>query len=149
MPLSDFMQLIASCFGLIGSIFFAKGVVQQNTKAIAELVEGYWGSNPFMLKSMAKQTIDYHFGVGFISLCFLAQLCSYKLSPNTNIFTLFNRDILFYLTLSIAFLLFILSCFLEKLILPRFCKKIEIERSTQENEALERMENRQSENELV
>lgn len=71
------MQLVAACIGIVGSMFFAIGVVRQSTEAMARLSYTYWDSNPDMPAALSAQKADYIFGGGFIVLAFILQFASF------------------------------------------------------------------------
>ena len=76
MPVSSLLLLAASCIGIIGSLFFAIGVVRQNAEVMAQMAGTYWMSNPHQVAALAAQRADYIFG-GFIGLAFVVQLGSF------------------------------------------------------------------------
>ena len=80
MSASSLVQLIAACVGIIGSLFFAIGVMHQSTEAMARLSGTYWGWNPNMPPALAAQKADYLFGGGLIVLAFSIQLASFFFS---------------------------------------------------------------------
>ena len=80
MSASSFVQLIAACVGIIGSLFFAIGVMRQSTEAMARLSGTYWDWNPNMPPALAAQKADYLFGGGLIVLAFSVQLASFFFS---------------------------------------------------------------------
>lgn len=67
-------QLISACVGIVGSIFFAVGVMRQSTEAMAKLSGTYFDWNPHMPPALAQQKADYLFGGGLILLAFALQL---------------------------------------------------------------------------
>ena len=77
MSLSSLIQLIASCVGIIGSLFFAIGIIRQSIESMASLSGTYWDSNPHLPKALAAQKADYLFGGGLITLAFVSQLSSF------------------------------------------------------------------------
>lgn len=77
MNLSALMQLAAACIGIVGSMFFAIGVIRQTTETMARLSYTYWDSNPDMPAALVAQKADYIFGGGFIVLAFFLQFVSF------------------------------------------------------------------------
>jgi hypothetical protein len=77
MSVSTLIQLIAACVGIVGSVFFAIGVMRQSVEAMAALSGTYWGWNPNMPPALAAQKADYFFGGGLIVLAFAFQLASF------------------------------------------------------------------------
>lgn len=70
-------QLASACFGVIGSLFFAIGVMRQTVEAMARLSGTYWDWNPHMPPALAAQKADYLFGGGLILVAFVLQLGSF------------------------------------------------------------------------
>src|SRR3546814_159632 len=77
MSASSLIQLIAACVGIIGSLFFAIGVMRQSTEAMARLSGTYWDWNPNLPPALAAQKADYLFGGGLIVSAFSIQLASF------------------------------------------------------------------------
>jgi len=77
MVLGALIQLLASCVGIVGSFFFAIGVVRQTTEAMARLSHTYWDANPHLPAVLAAQKADYIFGGGLILTAFALQLGSF------------------------------------------------------------------------
>jgi hypothetical protein len=75
------MQIIAAALGVIGSVFFAIGIVRQSPATMAQLAASYFDSNPYMVPALAAQKADYVFGGAFIVLAFAAQLVSFLFNP--------------------------------------------------------------------
>ena len=78
MELSKFLSLLATCLGLGGSIFLAKGIVGLNPKAILRLASpnSRFAYAPEQIDSMAGQKVDALVGVVIIFLAFLIQVGS-------------------------------------------------------------------------
>jgi hypothetical protein len=76
MTLTVIVQLLAACFGVIGSPFFAIGIMRQSVPAMADISGTYFDFNPHMIVSIAAQKADYLFGGGFIVLAFVGQVVS-------------------------------------------------------------------------
>jgi len=55
MSLASLIQLIASCVGVVGSIFFAIGIIRQSVDSMAQLSGTYWDANPHLPKALAAQ----------------------------------------------------------------------------------------------
>ena len=75
------VQLVAACVGIIGSLFFAIGIMRQSIEAMGRLSGSYWDNNPHMPPALAAQKADYLFGGSLIVAAFALQLASY-LVPN-------------------------------------------------------------------
>lgn len=87
MHLTSFVQLVAACIGIVGSLFFAIGVMRQNVEAMARLSGSYWDWNPHMPPALAAQKADYLFGGCLIVLAFVLQLASFFASPDSTVLT--------------------------------------------------------------
>ena len=77
MTLAALIQLLAACIGIVGSLFFAIGIIRQNAAAMARLSLTYWDSNPHLPGVLAAQKADYVFGGGLIVVAFALQLASF------------------------------------------------------------------------
>lgn len=86
MSAAALVQLISACIGIVGSLFFAIGIMRQTVEAMARLSGTYWDWNPHMPRALATQKADYLFGGGLIFTAFLLQLGSF-FAPATAIFT--------------------------------------------------------------
>lgn len=82
MSASSLIQLMAACIGIIGSLFFAIGVMRQSAEAMGRLSGSYWDSNPHMPKALATQKADYLFGGSLIVVAFVLQLASFFAPAN-------------------------------------------------------------------
>ena len=80
MSASSLVQLIAACIGIIGSLFFAIGVMRQSIESMAKLSGTYWDWNPNIPPALAAQKADYLFGGGLIVVAFSTQLASFFFS---------------------------------------------------------------------
>jgi hypothetical protein len=76
------IQLLSACVGIIGSIFFAIGVMRQSVEAMGLLSGTYWDWNPHMPPALAQQKADYLFGGGLILGAFCLQLISFAVTPD-------------------------------------------------------------------
>lgn len=76
-------QLASACLGVVGSVFFAMGVLKQSTEAMGRLSGTYWNWNPNLPPALAKQKAEYQFGCGFIFLAFLMQWASFFFSSDS------------------------------------------------------------------
>ncbi len=81
MPMPILIQIIAACSGIIGSMFFAIGVMRQTVAAMADLSGSYFDWNPHMVPALAAQKADYMFGGGIIVVAFALQLLALFVSP--------------------------------------------------------------------
>jgi len=77
MSAAALIQLGSACIGIIGSLFFAIGVMRQTVEAMARLSGTYWDWNPHMPIALAAQKADYLFGGGLILVAFVLQLASF------------------------------------------------------------------------
>jgi hypothetical protein len=77
------IQLLAAAAGIVGSMFFAIGVMRQSVSAMADLSGTYFDWNPHMVSALAAQKADYLFGGGIIVLAFTLQLGSFLVSPSS------------------------------------------------------------------
>lgn len=82
MSVSTLVQIVAACAGVLGSVFFAIGVMRQSIDAMASLSGTYFDWNPHMVPALAAQKSDYLFGGGLIALSFALQLSSYMVSES-------------------------------------------------------------------
>lgn len=77
MTLASLIQLFGACFGIVGSLFFAIGVIRQSSGAIAKIAGTYWGANPHLLAALTSQKAEYVLGGGLIVAAFMLQLLSF------------------------------------------------------------------------
>ena len=77
MPVASLIQLVSACIGIIGSLFFAIGVMRQSVEAMGRLSGSYWDWNPHMPPALAAQKADYLFGGCVIVAAFILQLVSF------------------------------------------------------------------------
>lgn len=77
---ASLIQLVSACVGIIGSLFFAIGVMRQTIEAMARLSGTYWDWNPHLPLALAAQKADYLFGGGLILVAFVLQLVSFFVS---------------------------------------------------------------------
>ncbi|HEY8102008.1 MAG TPA: hypothetical protein VIF82_14790 [Burkholderiaceae bacterium] len=80
MSLTILIQILAACIGVVGSLFFAVGVMRQSVEAMGRLSGSYWDSNPHMPPMLAAQKADYLFGGCLIVLAFAVQFASFLVS---------------------------------------------------------------------
>ena len=78
MELHRFFSLVAVCFGLVGSVFLAKGIIFLRPKNMLRLTSPYsrLAYAPEQIDSLAAQKTDALVGVIIIFLAFLTQLVS-------------------------------------------------------------------------
>ena len=74
--------MISACVGIVGSVFFAIGVMRQSVEAMGLLSGTYWDWNPHMPPALAQQKADYLFGGGLILVAFSLQLISFAATSN-------------------------------------------------------------------
>lgn len=80
MSAASLVQLLSACVGILGSLFFAIGVMRQTVEAMARLSGTYWDWNPHLPPALAAQKADYLFGGGLIVVAFVLQLVSFFVS---------------------------------------------------------------------
>jgi hypothetical protein len=85
MPLSTLVQIVAAALGVIGSLFFTIGVVQQSASAMAKLAQTYFDSNQAAVRALAAQRADYIFGGVLIVAAFGAQMGSFLPSKSSTV----------------------------------------------------------------
>jgi hypothetical protein len=68
MPLSQLIQLISACFGIVGSLFFAIGIMRQTVEAMALLSGTYFNWNPHMPPALAAQKANYSYSLIFSNI---------------------------------------------------------------------------------
>jgi hypothetical protein len=86
MSAASLVRLLAACIGIIGSLFFAIGVMRQSVEAMGRLAGSYWDWNPHMPPALAAQKADYLFGGGLIMLAFVVQLASFFVPAEVSTF---------------------------------------------------------------
>lgn len=77
MSSASLLQLAGACIGVVGSLFFAIGVMRQTVEAMARLSGTYWDVNPHLPPALSAQKADYLFGGGLILVAFALQLASF------------------------------------------------------------------------
>jgi hypothetical protein len=77
MSTASLIQLASACIGILGSLFFAIGVMRQTIEAMGRLSGTYWDWNPHLPPVLAAQKADYLFGGGLIVISFVLQLASF------------------------------------------------------------------------
>lgn len=85
MPTSTLIDIISASTGILGSLFFANGVMRQSVAAMADLSGTYWDWNPHMVPALAAQKADYLFGGGLIVVAFALQLAAFLVPPASQI----------------------------------------------------------------
>jgi hypothetical protein len=86
MSAASLTQLISACVGILGSLFFAIGIMRQTIEAMGRLSGTYWDWNPHLPPALAAQKADYLFGGGLIVIAFVLQLISF-FAPSQLVFT--------------------------------------------------------------
>lgn len=81
MELSNALQMLSAYTGLVASVFFALGMITQDTSAMLDMSQAYWGYNPTTMKSLSNQKADYLIGFSLLIFTFLLQVLSYS-APN-------------------------------------------------------------------
>jgi len=82
MSAASLIQLASSCVGVLGSLFFAIGIMRQSIEAMGRLSGTHFGWNPHWPAALAAQKADYLFGGCLLLVSFILQLTSF-LSSNT------------------------------------------------------------------
>jgi hypothetical protein len=77
MSTASLIQLVSACMGILGSLFFAIGIMRQTIEAMGRLSGTYWDWNPHLPPALAAQKADYLFGGGLILIAFILQLVSF------------------------------------------------------------------------
>ncbi|MGV6477587.1 hypothetical protein [Azotobacter beijerinckii] len=80
MEFSAFIQILSGYTGLVASIFFALGIVTQNTRTMLDLSQAYWGPNPSTVSNLSNQKADYLIGFSGLFITFALQIASYLVS---------------------------------------------------------------------
>lgn len=124
MTIGAFIQLIGACLGVVGSLFFAIGIMRQSIAAMANLSGTYWRWNPHMVTALAAQKADYLFGGGIIVLAFLAQLVSFLVPPNIVAFTRDQGRVVPWVGAICTLVVFILLRVLARLLAKRYERQI-------------------------
>ncbi len=134
MEIGTFLQLISACIGIIGSIFFAQGIMRQSISSMADVSSSYWDSNPHMVITMAAQKADYLFGGGLIMLAFSTQLLSFLLPAELKVFAPeYSKHIPWYAA-ACAVLFFVFFRMLAKTLKGFYQRQIESELQRREEE---------------
>lgn len=124
MQLSTFIQIVAACFGVLGSLFFAIGVMRQSIEAMAKLSGTYWGGNPHMIQALAAQKSDYLFGGAIIVMAFTTQLLSYLAPSSVLIFNASATELVPWIAVIMTGLAFPVLRFSARLLALRYEKQI-------------------------
>ena len=120
MATSSLFQLIAACVGIVGSIFFAIGVMRQSTDAMAALSGTYFDWNPHMPPALAAQKADYLLGGGLILVAFVLQLASFFPTPQAVALTPAQAKLAPWLAVAATALLFLCFRMLAKRLATAF-----------------------------
>lgn len=110
MGINSFIQLISAFTGLLASIYFAIGVVTQNTKMMLNMSQAYYGPNKSTVESLSQQKADYTIGVLGLIIAFFLQAISFLLKPQIQI-PITPK----WALISLSIIFFILFYFLRKL----------------------------------
>jgi protein-S-isoprenylcysteine O-methyltransferase Ste14 len=117
------MQLVSACIGIVGSTFFAIGVMRQSIDAMAALSGTYFDWNPHMPKALGAQKADYLFGGGLIWIAFFLQLVSF-LVPNATVLSSNQAKVAPWIAGMAAVVLFVLLKILSRMVSKRFEQQI-------------------------
>jgi hypothetical protein len=89
--IATLLQLFAACAGVVGSLFFAIGVMRQSVDEMSKLSSTYFGWNPHMINAVAAQKADYLFGGCIIVCAFFLQLVSFLVPQSAMAYGPFSR----------------------------------------------------------
>lgn len=125
MPLATLVQLIAACVGIVGSLFFAIGVIRQNAHAMARFSFSYWDGNPHMPGALASQRAEYIFGGGLIVAAFALQFASFFSTDTAPFITGIAASAAPWFALVITFVLFFIARAASARLAKRFQAEVE------------------------
>lgn len=108
MSLANLVQLIAACVGVMGSLFFAIGVIRQNAHAMARLSSSYWDASAHMLRALASQKAEYILGGGLIVAAFALQFASFFATDTSPLLTGSAATVAPWLALAVTLVLFLI-----------------------------------------
>lgn len=114
MALATLIQILAACIGVVGSLFFAVGVMRQSIEAMGRLSGSYWDSNPHMPPMLAAQKADYLFGGGLIVLAFAVQFSSFLVSEKCVILNAEQAQLAPWVAAVTTAVIFKLLCFASR-----------------------------------
>ena len=138
MTLGVLIQLVAACLGVIGSLFFAAGVMRQSVAAMADISGTYWDFNPHMIKNAAAQKADYLFGGGIIVLAFAGQVVSLLVPTTANILGAPCSRLVPLVAVGGTIALFIVLRFVSGRLSARYASQISAEIARREKERADR-----------
>jgi len=145
MLISTFIQILAACSGIIGSLFFAIGVMRQTVEAMADLSGTYWDWNPHMIPALAIQKADYLFGGGIILIAFALQFSSF-LVPNTAQIPFNNPSIVPWVIGGFTIVAFFSLRFLSRILARHFESQIKARLKERDDEHARQLAERQKAN---
>lgn len=122
MMTSTLIQIVAACAGVIGSLFFTIGVMQQTVSTMDDLSGTYVGQNPFMVHALASQKAEYLFGGVIIVVAFILQLISFLVPPSAAI--PFSRPAVVLLAMVLTIMLFFILFYVSQRLAKHFEAKI-------------------------
>lgn len=108
MSLATLIQMLAACIGVVGSLFFAVGVMRQSVEAMGRLSGSYWDSNPHMPPMLAAQKADYLFGGGLIVLAFTVQFSSFLVPEKLMVLNAEDAQLVLWLAAATTTIIFVL-----------------------------------------
>ena len=141
MPTSTLVQILAACAGVVGSIFFAIGVMRQTVDAMADLSGTYWDANPYMIPALAAQRADYLFGGGIIVLAFALQLSSFLL-PATAVIPFSRPAVVPWVAAALTVVIFFVLRYLSRILARRFEGQIKVRLKEKHEDAERKLEER-------
>ncbi|UVO18295.1 hypothetical protein [Stutzerimonas stutzeri] len=124
MELSNALQMLSAYTGLVASVFFALGMITQDTSAMLDMSQAYWGYNPTTMKSLSSQKADYLIGFSLLILTFLLQILSYSAPNLISVNIQISQTQAALLLLPLFALIFIILLILSKLLAKSFRNKI-------------------------
>lgn len=72
----DLFELLSNCWGFVGTIFLAQGVLRQSDYAISRQVGTDWDWNKELAKAISSQKAEYLVGVILILIAFILHIGS-------------------------------------------------------------------------
>jgi hypothetical protein len=135
MAISVLIQLIAACLGVIGSLFFAIGVMRQSTAAMADIASTYFDSNLYLVANTAAQKADYLFGGVFIVLAFAGQVIALLIPSDAGCLAIKSTRLAPYGAIGGTIVVFMLLRMLSQRLASRYERQIRAELTRRMEEA--------------
>lgn len=124
MLIATLLQLFAACAGVVGSLFFAIGVMRQSVDEMSKLASTYFGWNPHMINAVAAQKADYLFGGCIIVCAFGLQLVSFLVPQSTMALSVGHAQFVPWIALLVTVLTFLGLRYVSKSVASRFAHQI-------------------------